>query len=219
MMEHKHIVVKFERKDTSIIVKHQTEDGTDLVTPETRPGKVGDEYRTDPIDFEEYDLKTTPDNANGNMAEEQIEVIYVYSKVKGTITVNKVDKTDSSIKLEGATFRLEKLDDTNNVDSTFEAIDKDTNEQGQAIFENLDVGKYRLTEVKAPEGYELTNEVVDVEVTKAERDVNVTASDRMKIVLPATGKINYSLIISGIGLIAITTAFVLKKKEKKASQE
>ena len=219
MIEDKHIVVKFERKDTSIIIKHQTEDGTDLVTPETRPGKVGDEYRTDPIDFEEYDLKTTPDNANGNMAEEQIEVIYVYSKVKGTITVNKVDKTDSSIKLEGATFRLEKLDDTNNVDSTFEAIDKDTNEQGQAIFENLDVGKYRLTEVKAPEGYELTNEVVDVEVTKAERDVNVTASDRMKIVLPATGKINYSLIISGIGLIAITTAFVLKKKEKKASQE
>ena len=219
MIEDKHIVVKFERKDTSIIIKHQTEDGTDLVTPETRPGKVGDEYRTDPIDFEEYDLKTTPDNANGNMAEEQIEVIYIYSKVKGTITVNKVDKTDSSIKLEGATFRLEKLDDTNNVDSTFEAIDKDTNEQGQAIFENLDVGKYKLTEVKAPEGYELTNEVVDVEVTKAERDVNVTASDRMKIVLPATGKINYSLIISGIGLIAITTAFVLKKKEKKASQE
>ena len=219
MIEDKHIVVKFERKDTSIIVKHQTEDGTDLVTPETRPGKVGDEYRTDPMDFEEYDLKTTPDNANGNMAEEQIEVIYVYSKVKGTITVNKVDKTDSSIKLEGATFRLEKLDDTNNVDSTFEAIDKDTNEQGQAIFENLDVGKYRLTEVKAPQGYELTNEVVDVEVTKAERDISVTASDRMKIVLPATGKINYSLIISGIGLIAITTAFVLKKKEKKASQE
>ena len=219
MTEDKHVVVKFERKETSVVVKHQTEDGTDLVDPETIPGRVGDEYTTEPKDFPDYDLKTTPDNAEGNMTEEQIEVIYVYSKVKGTVTVTKVDKTDNSILLEGAVFKLEKLNDSDEIDQTFEAREERTNTQGKAVFEDLEVGKYRLTEIQAPQNYELTNEVVDLEVTKAERDVSIVAKDRMKIVLPATGKINYSIVVTGIGLVVIATAFILKKNDKKASQE
>lgn len=211
MTEDKHIVVKFERKDTSIIVKHQTEDGRDLVEPETVNGKVGDEYTTTEKEFADYDIKTIPDNANGTMTEEQIEVIYVYSQVKGKITVTKVDISDTNTKLTGATFKLEKLDADGNVDTTFTAQEKTTGTEGTAVFTELLVGKYQVTETKAPEGYELNTEVTEVEVTKANRELNVTVKNREKLTLPETGKINYTIVISGIGLAVMLVAVLIKK--------
>ena len=219
MTEDKHIVVSFTHSETSVIVKHQTEDGTDLVPPETIEGVVGDEYTTSPRDFDDYELKTTPDNAEGTMTVEQIEVIYVYSKVLGKVTVTKQDKLHPETKINGAIFKLEKLDTNNEVDTSFEAIEKETTGEGEnkgkAEFENLEVGKYRITEIKAPEGYELTGEPVDVEVTKAQRNIDIVASDRMTIDLPATGGINYTIIISVIGFgIMLSSAGILVFKKK-----
>ena len=211
MTEDKHIVVKFERKDTSIIVKHQTEDGTDLVEPETVNGKVGDEYTTIEKDFADYDIKTIPDNANGEMTEEQIEVIYVYSLVKGKVVVTKADISDTDIKLSGATFKLEKLDDDGNVDTIFTAQEKTTESAGTVEFTDLLVGKYQITETKAPEGYELNTEVTEVEVTKVNRELNVTVKNREKLVLPETGETNYTIIVSGIGIAVMLIALVILK--------
>ena len=211
MTEDKHVVVKFERKDTSIIVKHQTEDGTDLVEPETVNGKIGDEYTTTEKEFADYDIKTIPDNANGTMTDEQIEVIYVYSQVKGKITVTKVDISDTNTKLSGATFKLEKLDDSENVDTTFTAQEKTTESTGIVEFTDLLVGKYQVTETKAPQGYELNTEVTEVEVTKANRELNVTVKNREKLTLPETGEINYTIVISGIGLAVMLVAVLIKK--------
>ena len=198
-------------KISSILVKHQTEDGRDLVEPETVNGKVGDEYTTIEKEFADYDIKTIPDNANGTMTEEQIEVIYVYSQVKGKITVTKVDISDTNTKLTGATFKLEKLDSDGNVDTTFTAQEKTTGTEGTAEFTDLLVGKYQITETKAPEGYELNTEVTAVEVTKANRDVSVTVKNREKLTLPETGEINYTIIISGIGLAVMLVAVLIKK--------
>lgn len=211
MTEDKHVVVKFERKDTSIIVKHQTEDGTDLLEPETINGKVGDTYTTTEKDFEDYDIKTIPDNANGEMTEEQIEVIYVYSLVKGKITVTKVDINNTNTKLAGATFKLEKLDDDGNVDTTFASQEKTTESEGTVEFTDLLVGKYQITETKAPEGYELNTEVTEVEVTKANSELNVTVKNREKLTLPETGEINYTIMISGIGLAVMLVAVLIRK--------
>ncbi|MBO5476635.1 MAG: MucBP domain-containing protein, partial [Clostridia bacterium] len=214
MTEDKHIVVKFEKKDTSIIVKHQTEDGTDLVDPETVNGKVGDTYTTTEKDFEDYEIKTIPDNANGTMTEEQIEVIYVYSLVKGKITVTKVDINNTDTKLSGATFKLEKLDDNGNVDTTFTAQEKTTGSAGTVEFSELLVGKYQITETKAPEGYELNSEITEVDVTKANKELNVTVKNREKLVLPETGEVNYIIVTSIIGIVLMTSAIIGKKLHK-----
>ena len=211
MTEDKHIVVKFEKKDTSIIVKHQTEDGTDLIDLETVNGKVGDTYTTTEKDFEDYEIKTIPDNATGTMTEEQIEIIYIYSLVKGKITVTKVDINNTNTKLSGATFKLEKLDDNGNVDTTFTAQEKTTGSEGTVEFADLLVGKYQITETIAPEGYELNTEVTEVEVTKVNRESNVTVKNREKLVLPETGEINYTVIISVVGITVMSIALIILK--------
>ena len=205
--ENKNVVVTFEKKDTSVIVKHQSEEGVDLVEPERIDGKVGDSYTTAEKDFEDYYTKTIPDNANGEMTEEQIEVIYVYKLVNGTITVTKVDKDDSNIRLEGATFKIEKIDENGNVDTEFTEQDKTTGNTGTVEFEQLLVGKYRITEVKAPQGYELAKESIEVEITKENANQQIEAKDKLKLILPETGAKNYTIIISLFGAIVMLLSF------------
>lgn len=199
-------------KDTSVIVKHVTEDGVDLVEPETIEGKVGDTYNTEEKEFDDYEIKIIPENADGVMEEEQIEVIYVYSQIKGKVTITKVDKDDTSKLLEGAIYKIEKLDKDGNIDSTFKAQEKTTGKDGQVEFVDLTVGKYKVTEIKAPEGYELSKNNIDVEITKEQRDINLTATNILKLTLPKTGSINYAIVISTIGLVIMISGIIIKKK-------
>ena len=189
------------------------EEGNNLIEPETIEGKVGDSYNTEEKEFEEYEIKTIPENADGEMEEEQIEVIYVYSKVKGKVTITKVDKEDTSKLLEGATYKIEKLDDEGNVDETFISQEKTTGEDGEVEFSELTVGKYKITEIKAPEGYELSKSNIEVEITKAEREVDLTATNLLKLELPETGSIGLA-IFTVAGITVMSVAFILNKKQK-----
>ena len=215
MTEDKHIIVRYVRKDTSVIVKHVTEDGVDLVQPETIEGKVGDTYNTEPKEFDDYEIKIVPENADGQMTEEQIEVVYVYSQIKGKVTITKVDKDDTSKLLEGATYKIEKLDEEGNVDNTFVSQEKTTGEDGQVEFTDLTVGKYRVTEIKAPQGYELSKSDIEVEITKEQRELNLTATNMLKLELPETGSVNNTIIVAiiGVGIMAISVVG-LKLKRK-----
>ncbi|MBO5476709.1 MAG: MucBP domain-containing protein [Clostridia bacterium] len=201
-------------KTTSIVVKHQNEGGVDLVNPETINGKVGDLYTTASKEFLDYEIKTVPDNANGTMTENQIEVIYVYSQIKGKVTVTKVDISNTNTKLSGATFKIEKLDEDGNVDTTFTAQEKTTDTTGTVEFTDLLVGKYQIIETKAPEGYELNTEVTEVEITKANRELEVTVKNREKLTLPETGKINHAIIISTVGVVIMFVMFIILKNSK-----
>ncbi|MBO5476662.1 MAG: hypothetical protein J6A15_02780 [Clostridia bacterium] len=152
-----------------------------------------------------------------NMTEDK-HIIVTFEQIKGKITVTKVDASNSSTKLEGAIFKLEKLDVDGNVDSTFASQEKTTDENGVIEFTQLLVGKYRLTETKAPEGYELSTEPLDVEITRDNTSITVTATDRLKLVLPETGSVNYTIIISGMGLAVMLVAVLLIKfKSTKAN--
>ena len=208
--EDKHIVVEFESIATSVLVKHVDEEGNNLVDAETITGKVGDTYKTQAKEFEEYELKEVIGNETGEMTKEQIVVTYVYSKVIGSVEVTKVDREDNSKVIEGATFKIEKLDAEGNVDNSFEAKELTTGEDGKVKFEGLEVGRYRVTEIKAPEGYDLLENSLEVDITKDNRDVKLTAENELKLVLPETGDINYTSVIIFIGIIIMLASFTIK---------
>ena len=97
------------------------------------------------------------------------------------------------------------------IDETFEEIEKTTGEDGFIEFAELTVGKYRITEIKAPEGYDLNNTPMDIEITKIIRGVNVIASDRLKLQLPQTGEKGI-ITFNAIGIFVIILAFYIKYK-------
>ena len=138
-------------------------------------------------------------------------------KIVGTIEVTKVDKSDNNKVIEGATFKVEKLDESGNVDNTYEAIELITGKDGKVLFENLEVGKYRVTESKAPEGYQLSKTSIEVEITGNNRSIKLIAENEMKIELPEAGEINYTIIFSTIGIIVMFIAIVIIKFNNKIS--
>ena len=212
--EDKHIEVEFEKEATSVVVKHVDEEGNNLVEPETIEGKVGDEYQTQAKDFEEYEIKEIIGNETGQMTAEQITVTYVYKKVEGSIEITKVDKKDNSKLIEGATFRVEKLKDNGEVDEEFSYQELTTDKEGKVKFEGLEVGKYRVTETRAPQGYELSKESIEIEITKENRDIRLTAENELKLVLPETGGINNTIIFVIIGFSAMIISLIIAKSEK-----
>lgn len=130
--------------------------------------------------------------------------------------------------LSGATFKLEKLDADGNVDSSFNALTGTTGEadydgdsqpdEGILIFENVPDGTYLLTEIKSAEGYSLLKEPItivldrengctvngrDYTVDQQTNTITLNISNRLKLVLPATGGFGiFFIIISGVGIIA-----------------
>ena len=147
----------------------------------------------------------------------ELKVSYVnagFVKIEGCIEITKVDAKDNSKVIEGATFKVEKIDESGNVDNTFEAKELTTGEDGKVIFEKLEVGKYKVTETKAPNGYELLKDSIEVEITSNNRDIKLVAENELKLELPETGSINYAIILGVVGIGTIVVAIILNKKYK-----
>ena len=144
--------------------------------------------------------------ANNNIRQNVDQSIDITtSLVKGKVTITKLDKNDNTKYLSGAIYKIEKLDNEGKIDSTFTTIEKTTGENGVVEFTELLVGKYRIAEIKAPEGYELSSKPVEVEITKDTREQNIIATDRLKLILPETGGIrNIKFYIVGIVIICIS---------------
>jgi len=70
-------------------------------------------------------------------------------------TLLRLVKTNmgGGLRLEGATFVLEHLLDNGSVDGSFIVRTGTTAEDGTITFDNLKYGRYRLTEIEAPDGY------------------------------------------------------------------
>lgn len=77
------------------------------------------------------------------------------TEINGKLRIRKVDsKTGEG--LAGAKFRITKGD------KSFELT---SNDKGIALSDNLELGKYNVTEITAPDGYKATDEVYTVSVT------------------------------------------------------
>lgn len=141
--------------------------------------------------------------------------------VTGSIEITKVDSKDNSIALAGAEFKLDKLIDDGNgnltIDESFTSQNKITGEDGKIKFSDLELGKYRLTEVKAPDNYNCLSSAVDFEITEENLDITKTVGNIKKSILPGTGsfgKVNFYIT----GIVALMLLMLVNKKVKIASK-
>ena len=94
---------------------------------------------------------------------------------KGSIIITKVDSEDSTKVLQGAEFTLY----NEKGEKISSAI---TDEKGQAIFTNLELGKYSIKETKSPLYYELDNTTVHTaQITKNGESINIVAKNKLII--------------------------------------
>lgn len=110
----------------------------------------------------------------------------------GTVNLQKIDATTNKNKaqgeaiLKGAIYEI--YDSDNN---PVGQITTDENGQGKII---LDYGKYSIKEIKAPKGYNLSDEVYEFEITKENTSVNIEAKDQV-----ITGKLLLTKTKGGAG--------------------
>lgn len=113
----------------------------------------GQEHNFETLEDGSYTMPTIT-----NITEDKnIEV--TYSLKDNKIIINKVD-SDTKQKLTGAKFKLENIDER-------AVIEVETNSKGQAITQ-IPFGRYKITEIEAPEGYELNENPLEIEFTADE---------------------------------------------------
>ena len=170
--ETQYITYYYQKKATDVVVRHVTDTGIVLQEDTPITGRIDDEYTTHQEEFEKYEIKTIPENANGTMQKDRITVTYVYTQVFGKITLTKVEDEETKAPVVGAKYKLESEDKTI-------SQEKETDSNGKIVFENLPVGKYTITEIEAPRGYEIETKVINTEITKELRERNVDTSDKV----------------------------------------
>ena len=140
---------------------------------------------------------------------------YIHFKVKiveekGSITVRKVDVTDSP--LTGAELLLETSTDGK---PWTERGKITTDSTGVAKWENLKTGvQYRLTETKAPAGYALLTEPLFTgTLDNNNRDIAITACNNVGFVLPFTGSTGFTTYILLAALMLCVGVYFCKKSD------
>lgn len=84
--------------------------------------------------------------------------------IYGSIELTKIDEADQSVRLPGAEFTVTRPDGSTQMIP--EVLDDTGNGTGLYRLEHLSYGRYTVQETKAPEGYELSDTVFDVDITE-----------------------------------------------------
>ena len=88
-----------------------------------------------------------------------IEITHANRKIKGRVSIHKIDSEMSELSLKGAVIGI--FDDTGN------EVDRlTTDEHGNATSKLLDYGHYTGKELQAPEGYKLSDKTIDINITE-----------------------------------------------------
>ncbi|HDR7735234.1 TPA: choice-of-anchor A family protein [Bacillus thuringiensis] len=99
----------------------------------------------------------------------------------GQFEIEKVDDKDINLKLQGAIFQV--LDKEGK-----EVARLTTDEKGKVISNQLVLGKYTIKEIKAPNGYMLLRDPIEIEITEAVRIQKITVKNmKNNWVIPNTG--------------------------------
>ena len=176
-------------------------------------------------------LNTT--RVTGDSTNKTLTLTNQLQDAKYNLVITKQDAQDSSIKLGGVEFKLEKLDtvpiETPKTGTTAAGT-------GELTFENLTPGNYRLTETKTAEGYTLLSEAIEFTLTadgKCQRsngefitvskdtasgvyNIALTIYNRKGFTLPHTGADAPSLwLLIGLpALVAVLLVLVFRYNKK-----
>ncbi|MBO4384294.1 MAG: hypothetical protein J5854_02580 [Clostridia bacterium] len=103
---------------------------------------------------------------------EYIDNIYYFSNpivndmFKTNIAIWKLDENDTHIGLPGAVFEVYD-------DEGFVYCQMTTDDHGYAVSIDLPIGTYHIREIKAPDGYVISDEVIDVTITTEDKNTVV----------------------------------------------
>ena len=185
------------------------------------------EYLNDLFKVTYTDAISAPSEETGSSITKKYTITNTYSPLTN-IKITKVDATDTSKKLNGVEFKLEKLvpksagDDSFIVDNSF-GTKTATTAQGIAEFKDLEDGIYRLTETKTVKGYNLLKDPITIKIKRNQvgettvdgqpynfsdasdkNTIELKISNRMKFLLPKTGGYGAMLfILCGIALATL----------------
>lgn len=148
---------------------------------------------------------TNASGTNGKKTPEPAIVI----PTEGSLKIIKQDGQTSS-QLAGAAFELRDLDG-NVIESGT------TDNTGELAWTGLDYGQYQLVETKAPDGYRILKNPIDITINKENSDVTLTVDNyQSDWELPVTGGIGTTLFTL-IGLLIMGLALFLYMRRKKAA--
>ena len=159
---------------------------------------------------------------------------------KYNLNITKQDAEDTTKKLGGVEFKLEKLLDKGNLDTQFGEngvrVGLTAESTGLLTFDNLSPGSYRLTETKTAEGYTLLADAIEFTLTtdgECKRDatdfgnvkydsttgvynIALTINNRKSFELPHTGADAPSLwLLIGLpALVAVLLVLVFRYNKK-----
>ena len=166
------------------------------------------------VDEEKYEFTAKVDEEKCEWEAEKIEV----GNDRKTIEEVVIRKTDSKTgeALEGCVFTIALLDDEGKeyVNSQGEKIylvkEGVTNEEGEYVIKNVPYGKYRFIEVKAPEGYEMDEDMTGLEFT-----VDENSPEKIIFEVTNTGDIAVvALVVVAVVCVAGIVFVVVKNKKK-----
>ena len=183
--------------------------------------------KTDPLPQGVYYVKGYSDNDNERLDLDSFLVLMpsvngeydyeIYPKKDTSITITKVDEGDNSILLEGAEFKLYRSDGTP-VKTTNGVYDKDgkeeiltTDKDGTITITSLPNDSYYFEEIKAPEGYMITNEKTDITIPN---DKQITITNKK-----VTGKYKFKKISSKDNNPLEHAQFIVQRKNDKGKYE
>ena len=208
---------------------------------------VGTDGNTNDVKLE-YTRK--PDDPTTGVPGKTTPKVYTYGLV-----VKKVDGKDNNILLSGAEFKLYKVEKVKVENENGEVEEKETETQitnlkgvtttgtyitgntGVVTFDGLDVGTYRLEEVKAPKDYTLLKDKIEFTITDADPDgviddnssekvtinkdnkgqLTTTITNNKGFNLPSTGGMGtYIFTIGGLVVMAGAVLLLVSSKKKRA---
>jgi hypothetical protein len=209
-MEKEEIVLKYYyiQVSSGVIEKHIDIDTNEILDNAKHEGNVGDEYKTEPKEFNHYELvqEKLPENAEGKMTQEVITVNYYYKKKEPhVITVKYVDKeTNEEIEeeviirgYEDEEYKTEKKEIEG-----YEFVEVDGETEGK-ITENKEIIYYyqKLPEPEIP-GQGGDDPVVDEPKPENPDDTTINKD------IPAAGLMKQIITIVAVVVMVVTAGIL-----------
>lgn len=134
------------------------------------------------------------------------------------LTIKAQDGSKKDVKLEGATFNIIPLD-KDGKEVTSEIKPFTTGGDGSVQIPDL-AGKYKIKNIKAPDGYPINATEQTVDFTKSNNDKEIIFDFfKSETKLPSTGTLGTIPYLMGTAMVGIPAFFLIGKKKKEENEE